>query len=242
MTLESVHNAIQENFENIMIEADKERLSELKKCEYKERISNKDITDISKIMINSLVNCIVKSSAENLAQIARDYDIEKGGENAKRKLFLDHNGNEPDIKNAIGFIIMNPEDDAVKAEQEQNKERLTRYPHIISEKVHHSCGVERMNAKGQYIIKKLFQAYYSHPQQLPDNAIIRYMLDIAKYEDFNDAIKDGIGAVRENFDKQIQSRDGVEMERKIKLMRVICDHIAGMTDHYAIEEYKKLYE
>ena len=27
----------------------------------------------------------------------------------------------------------------------------------------------------------------------------------------------------------------------ISMMRKICDHIASMTDHYAIEEYEKLY-
>ena len=34
-----------------------------------------------------------------------------------------------------------------------------------------------MNAKGQYIIRKLFQAYATHPQQLPDISIVQFMVE-----------------------------------------------------------------
>ena len=99
-----------------------------------------------------------------------------------------------------------------------------------------------MNAKGQYIIKKLFQAYFTHPQQLPDNIIIQYMTDVKQYESFQKAVQDGIGAVRTKFEALYSNKNIYGIHEQIMLMRRICDYIAGMTDHYAIEEYKNLYE
>ena len=86
-------------------------------------------------------------------------------------------------------------------EVDEKMERFKKeYPSIISKKIHHSRDVERMNAKGQYIIKKLFQAYYSHPQQLPDNVIVRYMVDMGCYPSLNTANEVGTGSVRIKFE------------------------------------------
>lgn len=43
------------------------------------------------------------------------------------------------------------------------------------------------------------------------------------------------------FESALSDPSFYDHKRKISLMRKICDHIAGMTDHYAIEEYKSLY-
>ena len=37
-----------------------------------------------------------------------------------------------------------------------------------------------------------------------------------------------------------QFKPGIEKKQNIK--RVICDYIAGMTDRYALQEYKKLFD
>ena len=99
-----------------------------------------------------------------------------------------------------------------------------------------------MNAKGQYIIKKLFQAYYSHPQQLPDSIIIHYMVFINKYETIEIAREEGTGRVRTKFADVLSNPKEFTLEYQIYLMRYICDHIAGMTDRFALEEYTHLYE
>ena len=41
-----------------------------------------------------------------------------------------------------------------------------------------------MNEKGKYIIRKLFEAYYAHPQQLPDGPILHLLVDCEKYKIF----------------------------------------------------------
>jgi len=52
---------------------------------------------------------------------------------------------------------------------------------VIKASIHHSRNVERMNEKGKYIIRKLFKAYYMHPQQLPDGQILHFLVDIDSY-------------------------------------------------------------
>jgi len=51
----------------------------------------------------------------------------------------------------------------------------------------------------------------------------------------------GEGAIRTKFERFRKSPAFKDKINKLKLMRVICDHIAGMTDSYAIDEFKRLY-
>ena len=95
-----------------------------------------------------------------------------------------------------------------------------------------------MNEKGKYIIRKLFEAYYSHPQQLPDGPILHLLVDIGEYKTIDDARNSGIGEARVKFES-IMKNPPVLIQ--CLLMRRICDHIASMTDHYAVEEYNNLY-
>ncbi|MCR5324849.1 MAG: dNTP triphosphohydrolase [Lachnospiraceae bacterium] len=99
-----------------------------------------------------------------------------------------------------------------------------------------------MDGKASYIIRQLVKAYLTNPQQLPDNTIIsiikdwdnihsvtgtdagKYMTEASKARDrLKDLIKDddyAIGRI---------------------LLRRICDHIAGMTDQYAMSCFERLY-
>lgn len=228
MTGTEVCTTIQNNLGSIMDSDDKERLKNLKK---KKQINKKYITDLSRVVVNTLVNRLVECSLYNLQLLWEQYV--KAGQN-KLDFFAQHSWKEQEILVAIGFKKKGENDKKIDLFQKD-------YPSVISEKIHHSREVERMNAKGQYIIKKLFQAYYSHPQQLPDNIIIQYMIDMEQYTDLISATSVGIGAVRTKFDKFISDSASFSIARKIALMRKITDHIAGMTDHYAMEEYKNLY-
>lgn len=72
------------------------------------------------------------------------------------------------------------------------------------------------------MIKQLFKAYYMHPKQLPDYIIKRYCR------------KSGI-----EF-KRINLQDN-QLRQNTMFIRMVCDHIACMTDQFAAREYKKLY-
>ena len=119
-----------------------------------------------------------------------------------------------------------------------NDKQYNLFKETIHGYIHHSKDVERMNGKGQYIIRKLFEAYYTNPQQLPDGPILHFMVDIGKYQNIDIARENGTGLVRTEFDEALKN---LGMISKILLMRRICDHIASMTDRYAIKEYNSLY-
>lgn len=225
MSSADVCQAIQKNLQEIMSPEDIANLNKLKK---RKRVDKKYSTDLSRIVVNTLVNRLIECSLYNLSQLWKQV----GDVANKDKFFLDHKWTEEGIRSAI------------KLKKIGNQSKLpleTVYPSIISEKIHHSRDVERMNAKGQYIIRKLFQAYYSHPQQLPDSIIAQYMVDMQQYANLTTAEQAGMGAIRVKFENFRSNKVAFGLPEQIMLMRKICDHIAGMTDHYAIEEYNNLY-
>lgn len=229
MSGSDVCNTLRRNLGSIMSAEDSSKLKALKE---KKVIDSKYIADISRIVVNTLVNRLIECSFYNLGMLWNKYVYDISN---KSNFFLSHDWNEREIKDAIKLGRLDDDDKMIQFLESQ-------YPNIISEKIHHSRDVERMNAKGQYIIKKLFQAYFTHPQQLPDGIITQYMIDIEQYTNFQKATQAGMGAVRTKFEKLHSNKATYGIREQIMLMRRICDHIAGMTDHYAIEEYKNLYE
>ena len=215
-------------------------------------------TRISAIVINSLITKLINCSLYNLNQIEDWMKKENvSAESLFKQSFSDYGINGILIKQSIGFDIydyLSLKTEGEKLEMgernSKNKEAINTLYTLISERIHHSMDVERMNTKGQYIIRKLFEAYYANPQQLPDGAIIHFMIDVGKvqikteeiyYRSVQDSFDKGIGAVRADFEKVRKSKSTFDTNMKALLMRRICDHISGMTDRYAMYEYNNLY-
>lgn len=214
-------------------------------------------TKISAIVIDCLVSALVDSSKKNLKQI-EEWMKKKYAQPVKffMSTFSTLMINNININKAIGFEeydYLNQKSEAEQTEIYRRNEiintAIDSFYKIISERIHHSMDVERMNTKGQYIIRKIFEAYYAHPQQLPDGAIIHYMIDAGtllddplgkKYETVEDAYK-SVGTVRTDFEKLRKDESSFDLRHQALLMRRICDHISGMTDRYAIYEYNNLY-
>lgn len=260
MTPLQVANAINDNLSKMIennIEMGKEIskiISELSNSETHINLSmNQIITRLSRIIVNTLVTHIIKISEKNMETLWKEF---MEGKSRDEKIGFFNNScydelgtNKVKIKDTIGYITFqgrhNGEDTSLRS-----------YPKIIKLNIHHSQEVERMNAKGQYIIKKLFEAYSSHPQQLSDKMVVKYMKKIIKYSqeeilfdekiisEIKGALENNIGAVRDVFEKVLVYRTEGKMPTKlqIELMRSICDYIASMTDGYAIKEYNNLYE
>nr|WP_307989236.1 dNTP triphosphohydrolase [uncultured Niameybacter sp.] len=85
--------------------------------------------------------------------------------------------------------------------------------------------VSQADSKAEYLIKKIFKAYFLHPQQLPDYILKRYF------------IKKGRILDKANLESEI-----LKMQKDTAFVRLICDHISGMTDQFVAREYKKLFE
>lgn len=245
MSAKAVCNKIKEILITIISESDLRCFEEMERDAEQENYDQKRfITLASKVVVNTLVTRIVTCSNQNLLKLSTDNKL---NENTRLNFFREHTGDEDDIKNAIAFDVYS------NVDNKKTKEQLKKFGDAIRTEIHHSPEVERMNAKGQYIIRKLFQAYATHPQQLPDISIVQFMVETheknnlsgANYSDMASAYKLSSGKVRSDFDDfwndKSENAESRNFAVRVCMMRKICDHIASMTDHYAVEEYEKLY-
>jgi dGTPase len=102
---------------------------------------------------------------------------------------------------------------------------------------------QTMDGKASHILNIIIEAYLKNPKQLPDGTIVTLLSNYLPQTEFNDLTKDGspqlvAGKCREKVDRLSNSSDN---KFKTILIRTITDYIAGMTDNYAISQYKMLY-
>ncbi|MDR7856644.1 dGTP triphosphohydrolase [Tissierella sp.] len=154
-----------------------------------------------KYMVGELINDVCKTTSENLSKLKNENRIPK------------YTSLEDVYKEQIVSFS--------KETEELHKE----LSNLITKLVIASQQVTQSDLKAEYIIKRLFKAYFNHPQQLPDYILNRYFIKKGKeFNRFN--IADNIG----------------DLKSDSEFVRLICDHIGSMTDQYASREYKKLYE
>lgn len=222
LPLTKICTTIRESLMDALCDADKSKLSDIEKIT---RMDRKCVAELSHIVVNTLVNDLVTTSTKNFEELKKR--IDKKGIEKPEEIFKYFDNLE------LGMQKENVIDISDKIKKDIFK-------NTIKASIHHSRNVERMNEKGKYIIRKLFEAYYAHPQQLPDGPILHLLVDLKspKYKNIDDAREAGIGEARVEFDRIIKN-PSIYVE--CMLMRRICDHIASMTDHYAIEEYNNLY-
>lgn len=191
------------------------------------------ISNISRYIVDMLVSRLIESSVKNINQMIHQ-------EKLKGKLFADYTGSDKFSNSEwMNRLICYSE---TKTDT-RFEEAVSKFENLISERVLSSHDIQTIDAKGKYIIRKLFQAYYSTPQQLPDHCVLEFLnwFNSEKYsrDKLNETIlKNGIGSLRADFVRVIRD---LGVEDKLKLMRVICNYIAGMTDSYCQKMYEQLY-
>ena len=92
-----------------------------------------------------------------------------------------------------------------------------------------SFHVNRADGRAKYFLRKIFEAYYNNPLQLENYVLIRFR-------------------EKEKI-RYLRDIDIAEQEEELKtnyrgnhnFIRMICDHIAGMSDAYALREFEKLF-
>ena len=106
----------------------------------------------------------------------------------------------------------------------------------LRDRILQSYAVQRMDGSGSHVVRKLFKAYLTNPQQLPDRTIAYAMAAYnGHYEQVGSFSRKEIGEMRLQL-----SRTHDEL-LTATLARTIADHIACMTDDYALGEYHQLY-
>jgi dGTPase len=144
------------------------------------------------------------------------------------------------------------------------------FQQFLMQRILYSHKAQLMDGKAYFIIKRLYKAYLTNPHQLPDATIIKiirnYFLFYIKQEKFDKffrIIKEIKTPLINNFFEKYSitelkhvsklfeqgiSREFLNVMLKERthtfcsiLLRTITDHIAGMTDKKAMEEYRNLY-
>ena len=94
------------------------------------------------------------------------------------------------------------------------------YQHVI-----HSHRVAQHDGRARLVVTTLFSAWYGNPRLLPDYVLLRYR-DLA-----------GVTYLRDVPLKRLDAEIAANYLKKPLFLRSIADHLAGMTDSYALSEY-----
>ena len=192
------------------------------------------IDQLSKVVVNTLISEVIKNSKYNLECVKKSID-DKGGN--FEDFFTNSNVLDNNVNNIINYVHF---------DDPKSKSKIPDFKDDTSRKILNTSDVHRSDSKGMYIIRKLFDAYYSNPQQLPDHIIENFMVTSKIYKS-KDSLeygkaRNGIAVIRSTFMKQYNKPvDENDKTYCLILMRLICDHISSMTDNYAIQEYQELY-
>lgn len=191
---------------------------------------NRFLPMFATLIINFFTTQLITETRRKLNLFLDDYCIknDKDFNRNKAKIYLDNN------KNWVAVVGYN---DGVKTGDEDLRD-------FLKDRVLGSHIAQAMDSKSNYIVRQLFKAYMSSPQQLPDRTV-GFVLKNYDPKYYSDVIGRRIalgtkhsifrGRLKELHDR---SRDNLY---KITLLRTICDYIAGMTDKYAIDQYELLY-
>lgn len=132
-----------------------------------------------------------------------------------------------DIKNQTDFVnkrgeINSDRHSMVISQSHDMKTFDEAFERLLKDNVINSYSAQTLDGKGAYIIRKLFKAYYNNPCQMHDSAVRNLFRQVG-----------------ENYDRSRILDIVVGNEQK--LIRVIADYIAGMTDNYAYDQFDLLY-
>lgn len=123
---------------------------------------------------------------------------------------------------------------------------------LISKRAINCLEVTRFDRNAAQIIKYLFKSYYENPKLIHAGTLRRMYIDMLQYTDnVIDFIKGDPTLVKEEFHKIVayayppkvenwSDEDSEYYQKRKILIRHIVDFIAGMTDSYAMNEYRKL--
>jgi dGTPase len=181
-------------------------------------------------IVDFYVRNYISSVAVKLNECINQYSIETNDSFHVNKIKI---WRENDIAKIMSF-------DSIFGESDYKFKKLL-YNRIIN-----SQKAKIMDGKGNYIIRNLFEAYLSTPNQLPDNIVKNLFTDDIVKRLFTDRTftkedkktKAYVGMLRDKLETTTTKKD---KEFLSDLCRNICDYIASMTDRYALKQYERLY-
>lgn len=177
---------------------------------------------ISKFIVGMFNKKLIENSIQKLNIFIENNKISSRDDFIKKYNEI----NEADAVSIIGY-----------AEDFKTEEK--HFQAFLKNRILNSFEVQRMDGKGRFIIRRLFKAYITNPRQLHDSTIyFVFRLFNSEHKVWAQTTETDLGEMRNNIDSPSLKANP---RFQISLLRAICDHIAGMTDNFAISEYKKLY-
>lgn len=159
----------------------------------------------SRFLVNMYVVNIVTRSKKNLKRISDDFGINN---------LQDYINNRINIPQNRHSMVVEFSPDLQTFDK--------RFQDLLKSRVLNSYAAQALDGKGSYIIRKLFKAYYTNPNQMQDSAV-RGLFHILGQDYDRSKIMDVVAG------------------NEVALIRVIADYIAGMTDSFAYEQFDLLY-
>ncbi len=111
----------------------------------------------------------------------------------------------------------------------EGKKLFTEMKSFIYRYIINSFSVNRADGRARHFLKHLFRAYYLNPRQLESYVLLRFKE------------MEGITYLRDLPIKKLDTEIKQHYQKNLRFIRLICDHIAGMSDQYALREYEKLF-
>lgn len=188
---------------------------------------------LARIMVDCLIRELIDSTKPKLEKLITDESI-LSVEDYKRWLT---ETNARHISQKIDKAV-DYGDEFAKAEAKLQK--------TLKNRILKSFVVERMDGKAKFILRQIWKAYLTNPQQLSDRVILRLIqhVNIPPFRNVSrltkTTISEKVGRAREALDS-IRSNPDYYKELKRALVRELCDFISGMTDEMAMEEHRRLY-
>lgn len=217
-------NIFEECFKQFFSEEDTELVS----CIKGEKEKLYFLPALSRLIINFFTTRIINDTINNLNQIKNKFNINNNDEFYNLK---------SEIKKEWGI-------DNIVCYSKEFSACERKFKTYLKNRVLNSYKAQSMDGKADYIIRQLFKAYVTNPQQLPDKTIItfyKYFLEDYVFTDLSSkyTMEELIGYLRD----RLEHEHFIQCDNRYNsiLLRVICDYIAGMSDNYALEQYSLLY-
>lgn len=200
--------------------------------------------ELSRLIVNLFVSRLIMCSIRNI----NGFIFENSMTRKSFITFVEMN-NEDAVKELISYDYND------RTGSPSFKKALSQFRNTISKNVLDAYDIQKADAKGAYVIRKIVQALYTTPKQLTDDCMVEYVVAIGKYK-YQDAKKkillEGIGSIRKECIESIETAqdalstdqkkvDGKYVKELMTLLRTICNYIAGMTDRELQMLYREFY-
>ena len=211
-------------FSRILSPQQKTKITKLKN-----KSSNKEfIHDFSNLVIDFYVNQLISSVTQKLIPIIERYNIASAIDWQEKKILI---SKQEDIFKLVDF-------------SDEFKLCDIEIRNFLKLRILNSHLAQTMDSKANFIIRNIFKALISNPTQLPDNTIITLFNNLYSKKEFENVYKNksekSLAGIFRLELIELQNSSGNKNYQPY-LIRTITDYIAGTTDLYALDIYKKMY-